>query len=75
LINSKAGHEVLTAVGVNRTVFWGVTPCSAAEVNRHLGKSTASIPRMQEYAKGGNSEKARFAPFTACFLLGLLFGP
>jgi hypothetical protein len=32
-----AGFEVLTAVVMNNTTFWDITPCSPLSVNRRFG--------------------------------------
>jgi hypothetical protein len=31
------GFEVLTAMVMKRTIFWGITPCSPLSVNRRFG--------------------------------------
>jgi hypothetical protein len=36
-LTNFVGFEVLTAVVMNNTVFWDVTPCSPLKVNRRFG--------------------------------------
>jgi hypothetical protein len=46
--SSFVGFEVLTAVSMESTVFWDVTPCSAVEVHHVSEQYTSSIFRVEE---------------------------
>jgi hypothetical protein len=37
MVSYSVGFEVLTAVVIKSTIFWGITPCSPLKVNRRFG--------------------------------------
>jgi hypothetical protein len=61
-----AGFEVLTAVVMNSTIFWDITPCSPLRVNRRFGGT---------YGLHLQSRALLATFFHAGFLLGLFFDP
>jgi hypothetical protein len=46
--SSRESFEVLTAVVINSSVVWAVTPCSPLKVNRSFGVKIASIFKVGE---------------------------
>jgi hypothetical protein len=62
------GAEVLTAVVIKSSIFWGITPCSALKVNRRLG-GTCHL-----HLRGRRIRSASYR-LHAGFFLGLLFDP
>jgi hypothetical protein len=36
-VDCEEGFDVLTAITVTNTIFWGVTSCSLVEVHRRFG--------------------------------------
>jgi hypothetical protein len=60
----NVGFKILTAVIMQSSVFWDVTPCSPLEVNRHF-RGTA----------GSKFNNQACYLFHAGFLLSLFFDP
>jgi hypothetical protein len=66
--------KVLTAVVINNTIFWNITPSSPLSVNRHFGETYRLHPQ-------GRKNKLSKTPartvdcFQAGFLLSLFFDP
>jgi hypothetical protein len=65
---NSIGFEVLTAVVVESSIFWDITPCSQLKVNQRFGRT------YRLHLQGRRS-----ALLTTCvhvgFLLGLFFDP
>jgi hypothetical protein len=58
IINDE-GFEVLTALVIKSSIFWGLTPCSPLEVNRYFGGTfSLHLQRRKTGPKKKSSMKA-----------------
>jgi hypothetical protein len=58
IMRSCVGFKVLTAVVMESTIFWDITPCSPLKINRRLGGKCRLRLQGRRISRGKTSGKA-----------------